>query len=56
VGKAVAAVAADVIFSRNRIVSLYCEIAVCHQQRVAHIVERGDAEYNVIDSAYSYHS
>jgi hypothetical protein len=56
VGKAVAAVAADVIFSRNRIVSLYCEIAVSHQERVADIVEGRDAKNDVIDSAYAYHS
>ena len=51
-----AAIAADVIFSRDRVVSLYGEIAVSHQERVAHIVESRDAEDDVIDSAYTYHS
>jgi hypothetical protein len=56
VSKAVATVAADIIFSRNRVVSLYCEIAVSHQERVADIVEGRDAKNDVIDSAYAYHS
>ena len=55
-GKAVAAVAADIMFSRNRVVSLYGEIAVSYQERVAHIVESRDAEDDVIDSTYAYHS
>jgi hypothetical protein len=56
VGKTVATVAADIIFSRNRIVSLYGEVAVSHQERVAHVVECRDAEYDIVDSTYAYHS
>jgi hypothetical protein len=56
VSEVFAAVSADVIFSRDRVVSLYGEIAVSYQERVADIVESREAEDYVSDSAYTYHS